>query len=74
MIADRVIQRDAAVGLFHVLDAPDTEAVEHIVADLHSRRQFEQQTTDAVFRILYRTAQNEHQRGRQEAVASYPEM
>lgn len=64
---DRVIQRDAAAGLFHLLDAPSPKRMELFVWNLHPRRQYihhhvlfyrqlEQQTADTILRIPNRTA------------------
>ena len=63
------IQRNTAAGLFHILDAPLTEAAELLLRYLHTGSQhvhhhvqlhcqLEQQTADAVLRILHRAAQD----------------
>ena len=76
MVTDSVVQRNVAAGFFHVLAAPSPQRLELFIGNLHScrqhihhhvqiNRQLEEQTTDAVLRILNRTAQDGRQCGRE---------
>ena len=39
LVADGVVQRDVAAGLFHILDAPTLQCAELLIRNLHPRRQ-----------------------------------
>ena len=76
LIRHRVLQRDAAVGLFHILDAPAPQFPQLILRNFHARgqdvhhhvhlhRQLEQDAADMCLAALHGGTDGGHQHGRQ---------